>query len=556
VLIPELIDYETDQIDLALRYTDKKWQLQLAYYGSLFEDQNQGITFQNPYSTISGWTAPTGFPNGKGEISTPPDNEFHQFSVDGAYNFSEHTRLSASYARGRMTQDDTFLPYTAIPELQASVTQPLPRDSLDGEIDTTVATVKLSSRAWDRFFWNASYRYDDRDNDTPRDKYVYIGGDSQTQATSASSDRNRFNDPYSYNDEQFKLEGGYRIFGRTELTLGGEHRETERTYAERESADEDSIRAELRTGFSDWITGSLRWTRAERDGSTYNGTEPLHSGYNPEYVATLPGGFENPPALRKFNQADRTRDVGSMFVTVTPLETLPVQRQHRLRPGRLQRVRARAHARAHPGLHHQRGLVARPRTGPCTASGPGRRWIPTRTARASATAPGLRTRPTRRGAGSRSIATSSRPGGLGFKKMFTERHGENRARLRAQQGAESDIEFLRGSALTGRTAADIAHHARVGQRVRQLPAAREPHAQAALLVRGLRVDGLAARRHRAEPARQRRSPWASRAPTTGCTSCTRRWSGASELITPDPDRRTPNGSVKPADLVPTGGIAT
>src|SRR5436190_615334 len=72
VLIPELIDYTTDQIDLGIRYTDQKMQFQLAYYGSLFSDTNQGMTFQNPYTTISGWTAPTGFPNGKGEISTPP----------------------------------------------------------------------------------------------------------------------------------------------------------------------------------------------------------------------------------------------------------------------------------------------------------------------------------------------------------------------------------------------------------------------------------------------------------------------------------------------------
>ena len=99
-----------------------------------------------------------------------------------------------------------------LPQIQATLTTPLPRDSLDGEIDTTVATLKLSSRPWERFFWNASYRYDDRDNDTPRDRYVYVGGDTQIQATSASSDRIRFNDPYSYKDQQIKLEGGYRIF--------------------------------------------------------------------------------------------------------------------------------------------------------------------------------------------------------------------------------------------------------------------------------------------------------------------------------------------------------
>jgi len=321
-LIPEPIEYSTDQISVAARYFNRKWQFQLAYDVSLFNDHDRAVSFQNAYTAINGWTAATGYPNGVGQMSTPPDNAFHQMSFDGGYNFSDATRLSASYASGRMTQDEAFLPYTAIPALAAAVTTPLPRRSLDGRIDTTVATVKLSSRAWEPFHWNASYRYDDRDNRTPRDRYVYIGGDSQVQATAAASDRIRYNEPYSYTDTQYKVEAGYRFGHRTELSASAERRETDRTLSERERADEDTVRVSLRTEFTDWFSGNVRWSRANRDGSTYNGAEPLESGFAPEYVATLPGGFENPPALRKFHEANRTRDIASAFVTVTPIATL------------------------------------------------------------------------------------------------------------------------------------------------------------------------------------------------------------------------------------------
>lgn len=322
VLIPEPVDYSTEQIDLAARYFAKKWQVQLAYYGSLFNDRNSFVSFQSPYTNINGWAAGSGFPTGIGQMSTPPDNQFHQLTLDGGYNFSDTTRLSASVARGRMTQDDPFLPYTANPTLAGSISQPLPRDSLDGRIDTTVATLRFSSRPWTNFYWNAQFRYDDRDNKTPVDRYVYIGGDTQTQTTAAISDRIRFNEPYSYTDEQFKLDAGYKVFRRTTLAVAAEHRKTDRTYAERERAEENLFRAEVRSEINDKLSGHLRWTRAERDGSTYHGNEPLETGFVPGFAATLNGGFEQQPALRKFNQADRTRDIGSAALSYTPIPAL------------------------------------------------------------------------------------------------------------------------------------------------------------------------------------------------------------------------------------------
>ena len=318
VLIPEPIDYQTDEVELAARYFTKKWQLQLSYYGSFFDDHNAYVSFQNPYTTITGWAASSGYPTGVGQMGTPPDNQFNQITLDGGYNFSDLTRLSASVSRGRMTQDVTFLPYTANPTLQAQITRPLPRDSLDGKIDTTGVLVRITSHPWDTFAWTAQYKLDDRDNKTPVDKYVYVGGDTQVQLTGEAVDRVRFNEPYSYKDQSFKADASWRPFHRTTFAIGAEHKNIDRTYSEREKADENSFRAEVRTEMTDWLSGYVRWTHAKRDGSTYNGAEPIETGYTPQYAATLPGGFENAPGLRKFNQADRTRDIASAFVSVTP----------------------------------------------------------------------------------------------------------------------------------------------------------------------------------------------------------------------------------------------
>ncbi|HSM12418.1 MAG TPA: MtrB/PioB family decaheme-associated outer membrane protein [Lysobacter sp.] len=321
VILPEPVDYTTQQIDVALRYTTRKLQVEAAYYLSVFSEHEDALVWSNPYTTINGWGPGAGFPDGRGQISLPPDNRFHQFSVNGGYNFSDQTRFSASVATGRMTQDQTFLPYTSIPELAASITQPLPRASLDGRIDTTVVNLRIASRPWPDFSWNVSYRYDDRDNKTPRDEYVYIGGDTQLQQTDPTSDRRRYNEPYSFREEQYKADAAYRAFGNVNLSAGVQHKKTDRTYTEREHSDETTYHFGINTQLGERLNGQLRYTHADRDGSTYVGNEPFLSGYDPGYTATVAGGFENLPGLRKYYLANRDRDQISATASFMPTES-------------------------------------------------------------------------------------------------------------------------------------------------------------------------------------------------------------------------------------------
>lgn len=320
-LLPEPVDYNTRQLDAVLGYADARKQFQLSYYMSLFKDKNDSLTWQNPYSAIGGWDASAGFAaGGQGRLALPPDNEFHQVSASGGYNLTDKTRVSADVSVGRMTQNQAFLPYTVNPTLAASITQPLPSSSLDGQIDTTLINLKLASRPMADFRWNASLRHDDRNNKTPRSEYVYIGGDSQTQNTAATSSNRRYNEPYSFTENQLKLDAGYKLAKRTELSAGFQRSDTERTYSEREEAKENTYKLGLRTSLADSLSGGLRLSRADRTGSTYVGEEPFLSSYSPGYTPTVDGGWENHPDLRKYFQADRTRDKLALFATFAPGE--------------------------------------------------------------------------------------------------------------------------------------------------------------------------------------------------------------------------------------------
>lgn len=321
VVLPEPVDWTTQQMDASLRYSNRKFQFDASYYVSLFSDANTSLTWANPYTIIAGWAAGSGFPTAVGQLSLPPDNQFHQLSVNAGYNLSDATRLSASLSRGRMTQNETFLPYTNIPVQAASITQPLPRDSLDGRIDTTVFNLRIASRPSTDFSWSASWRYDDRDNKTPRNEYVYIGGDSTFQNTSVASSFRRYNEPYSFKEEQLKVDASYRVFGSTELSAGVQRSKIDRTYAERERADEDTYNFGVRTSFSDTLNGYLRYSHAVRDGSTYVGNEPFLSGYSPGYTSTTVG-WENHPLLRRYFEANRDRDQLSAGIELSATEAL------------------------------------------------------------------------------------------------------------------------------------------------------------------------------------------------------------------------------------------
>ncbi len=323
-ILPEPIDYKEHKFDTVLDYTTKRQQVRFGYHLSLFTNEQDTLTWQSPYSRIDGWASGVTYPGAFGRLALPPDNEYHQFALNYGNNLSDTSRFTADVSYARMTQDDTFLDYTINPALAASVTEPLPRRSLDGRIDNMLVNLLYTSRPTPKLNWKAQVRYEDRDNKTPRDTYVYIGGDSQLQDTSPTSSRRRTNEPYSREELKLALDAGYKLAARTDLTAGLEHRSTERTFAEREEADENTARLGLRSQVSSRVSAGLRYARSDRDGSTYVGNEPFVSSYDPRYTATVDGEWENHPDLRKYYLADRERDTLTLFANFLPSHSVSI----------------------------------------------------------------------------------------------------------------------------------------------------------------------------------------------------------------------------------------
>ncbi len=287
------IDYTTDQLDVSASYATSKWQARFSYYGSMFSNSNDALTWQNPF---------TGLVAGAdtGQLAAPPDNEFHQIMASGAYQFSDKTRVTADLAVGQMTQNETFL----APTLNGTLAVPaLPRTSLDGKVGTLNANLRWMSDVTDRLRLNIAYVYNDRDNKTPQSTYTWV-----TTDTFVASPRENL--PYSFTQSTLKFSGDYRVAPRVKASAGVDRDTHSRTFQEAEETRENSIWGKVVTRARDNVDLTLKVAHADRTVSNYQVVPQISPPEN--------------PLLRKYNMTDRKRDSAGLRTNITPSDTVTV----------------------------------------------------------------------------------------------------------------------------------------------------------------------------------------------------------------------------------------
>ena len=323
-LLPEHRDWQTHELDSKLQFANETAQLEIGYQNSTFDDLDDTLTWQNPFAAISGWNPAAGYPSGFGRKGLPPDNRFHQVYGSGGYDLPWwRTRIAGQASFAWYRQDDDYLPYTVNPAL--SVTTPLPRGDADAAIDAANVFLRTTSRPLDKLRLTSSYRFDDRDNDTPRDVYIYVPGDSADQ-DSVDSDRARMNLPNSYRLHEGRIDLAYEVWRRTELSAGYEHQREIRSWTETDELDDDIVRAGIRSRalrWADFRVDAMYW---RRDAGDYFYQAPAVWGFSPEHVATVPPDerYENLPALRKFNYTDRDRGSVDARLVVMPVDAATI----------------------------------------------------------------------------------------------------------------------------------------------------------------------------------------------------------------------------------------
>ncbi len=290
-LLPEPIDYATDQVNASANYALKLWQVKLAYYGSFFHNSIDALRWQNPFTPyVAG--ADTG------QIGQAPSNNFNQISAAGSWQLPVSTRLMAMAAYGQGRQNATFLPITINPNLQ---TNPLPRSSLDGEVITRNFVLRLDSNPISRLNLTADYTYARHQDLTPQALFPQVLTDTYVAAA-------LLNNPYSFEKRGVRVDANYRLNRTVRFGLGGEHRDEQQVFANTVDTRTNSIWVSSHIRPIDQLSFYLKFLNTRRTAPDY---VPLADILSPEN-----------PLLRQYNIGNRDRTQGQATISYMPTSYL------------------------------------------------------------------------------------------------------------------------------------------------------------------------------------------------------------------------------------------
>lgn len=298
--LAEPLDSTTQQWEAIVNYTGDKLQLSGGYYGTNYVNNV-------PRLNVAGGSG--GIPI----MALPPGNESHQLYLSGGYAFTPTTGGTFKLSSSRATQNEVF-----VDAHSPSAALGTPRTSLDAPVDTTRVQLGLTSRPLPKLSLNANLSWEDRDDKTPRDRYIIPAGN-----TSVSTDG--LNVPHSRTTTLGKLEAGYQLPMGFQLKGGLELDQRQRSYpavrsvSYRDETRETSAKLELRRALSETLNGAIAYIDSNRTGTDYL----LNQRYNmvtQASIATLYSNLNTP-----IHMADRDRSKVRVTLDWTPLEALSFQ---------------------------------------------------------------------------------------------------------------------------------------------------------------------------------------------------------------------------------------
>ena len=308
----EPVDSETIDIRLIAELARHPYFLNATYYYQQYKNDYDTVEFENPFRTSDVAGGPA-----SGRIDLSPDNYFHNVSFSGAYfELPLGARISGTAAWGWMKQDEDLIPFTTNTALVFPINYSdpanLPEEEVDAEVRTSLYDVGLTARPLSFMHFKGRFRYYDYDNQT--DVIQFPDGYVETDAFPAlpalgSPIKNL---PSSYTKIRTSSDLGFDVMQQTRLNLGFSYDRTERDNREVEEQDDYTFGGSVDTRYVPNTDLRFSYDRTIRDIDDYDFDVYLQSGVD---LGQL-------PQLRKYDQADVTRDRVQMQASFMPTERL------------------------------------------------------------------------------------------------------------------------------------------------------------------------------------------------------------------------------------------
>lgn len=307
VILPEPVNYTTDELNSTVTYHDKRYDAALAYYLSSFTNDDSSLTWDNPYIEDGG----SAFPS-TGRLSLPPSNKHHKISASLAARLAKTTGVSIVAGWGSMKQDEALLPYSVNGEVP-------PRNSAGAKIETTNVNVNLSSRPTPKIALTGKYRYYKTTNKTKQDHFRLVMNDTGGQAP-ADSKFDLYNLPYDYTQKKASLDAVLKFTKGSSLKLGYENDIMERSYRAIARTKEDSFKLKLNSRLATFISASLKYDYSRRKSDGKNDQSLAYeSNHTATYISNTNASLRiyNLNDLRQYDIANRDRAVFSANAVIT-----------------------------------------------------------------------------------------------------------------------------------------------------------------------------------------------------------------------------------------------
>ncbi|MEE4143778.1 MAG: MtrB/PioB family decaheme-associated outer membrane protein [Halieaceae bacterium] len=299
VLLNQPIDYRTTEFDLGLAYSDSKLSLEGRLFYSDFDNQDDVLTWQNPYSSYG---PNVRYPAGIGGLGLAPDNDQLGGRVIGQYVFSPTIRLQVDGSYAVASQNQDFLDYSVNPALV--VTEPLPKNNYDGEVDNSTFNTRLLLNPLPKLSAEVFYKYRNRDYDADRNGYQYIRGDGGNQPGTALT---VYNTNHDYRSETPGFEVSYRLPLRSKLSFEYEYEKVTRENAPVEETEQDRYTLGYRIQPWSNFTTRLEVSYADRAADTYEWAQNYYALLDTELINATPDTerYISHPGLMKYYMANR-----------------------------------------------------------------------------------------------------------------------------------------------------------------------------------------------------------------------------------------------------------
>lgn len=301
VLLRSPVDYATTEFDVGLAYDGDRLHLngQLAY--SKFNNDDDLLVWQNPYSSFGPNVA---YPSGIGGMGLAPDNDQTSGRLSGHYLFSPKLRLQFDGAYALAEQNQNYPLYTVNDALV--VTVPVPESDFNGAVGTSTANVRLLMNPVNKLNAELFYKLRDRDYDIDRNGYLYVRGDGGNQPGSAQT---VYNTDHDLTSQTGGFETSYRLPLHSKLGFEYAYEEIERRNAPVEKTEEDRYTLSYRIRPWPNFSSRVHLGYGDRAADTYEWAQDYYALLDTQLINATPDDqrYINHPLLMKYYMANRER---------------------------------------------------------------------------------------------------------------------------------------------------------------------------------------------------------------------------------------------------------